>query len=122
MVFRIVSGLVIAYALIFIVLLASAALISKGTMPESMMKGIVLLACFIGGLTGAVFAIRGYSGRRFIFSAGMGGLIILLMFLTGTLLTGNKGFAGGFLLNAVAVLAGPLIVGLGGRKKAFKKR
>jgi hypothetical protein len=52
----------------------------------------------------------------------MGGLIILLMFLTGTLLTGNKGFAGGFLLNAVAVLAGPLIVGLGGRKKAFKKR
>ncbi len=122
MVFRIVSGLVIAYALILLVLLISAGLVSKGSMPESMMKAIVIMACFAGGLIGTIFAIRGYNGMRFAFSAGMGGLIILLMFLTGTLMAGKQGFAGGFLLNALAALIGPFIIGLSGRKKAFKKR
>jgi putative membrane protein (TIGR04086 family) len=119
--YRILSGIITAYIIITVILLIMAGLTSKGSVPESAMKPAVLVGCFIGGLVGAIVAVRGYSGRRFIFSAGVGGIIILIMFLTGSILAGEQGFAGQFAANAAAVIISTLIVGLTGRRKAFKR-
>lgn len=122
--FRLISGLAAAYIIIFLLLLISAALTSKGSLPESSMKTVSLIACFLGSLVGTISCVRAYTGRRFLLALGEGGLILLVLILTGFVMSGQEGFGSQFIINAAAVLLGTLIVGLMAktRRKSFKRR
>lgn len=122
--FRLISGLLTAYIIIFIFLLISAAFTSKGSLPEGAMTFICLIACFIGSLAGVIICVRAYTGRRFLLALSEGGLILAVLLLTGFVMSGKEGFGTQFIVNAASVLLGTVIIGLTvrPRKRTFKKR
>ncbi len=90
--FRLISGLAAAYIIIFLLLLISAALTSKGSLPESSMKTVSLIACFLGSLVGTISCVRAYTGRRFLLAPGRGRTDTACAHIDRICNVGNEGF------------------------------
>jgi putative membrane protein (TIGR04086 family) len=119
--YRIAAGIAVSLIFILILLFVMSGLTAKDVLGENTMKSAVIAACFIGSLAGGLIAARSYKGRRLPVSAGIAGLLILLMFLTGSVVAGERGFSGQFAANAASAAAGALLAGAAGRKKRFRR-
>ncbi len=119
---RTASGLAAAYAVIFVLLVAAAALTVKGTLAESAMKPAAAAACFAGGLAGGLAAVRGAAGKRLAHALCSGGIMLATMLLAGLAMPGGQGLSPAFLVNAGAAAAGYILVGMTAGKRARKRR
>lgn len=100
---KIMTGSVVTIAVTSIVLLAAALLTAKGSLPESMMKPAVILACASGGCAGSAAALRGVSSGRLAVSAGQGIVCIVLVMIAGTFMAGKEGMES-FVLTVLCIL------------------
>lgn len=118
---RIVTGSAAGLLVCLLFLGVCAWAVSAGRLPASMLYHLCLAGCFLGGLCGGLFALRGRMGRMLLIGLGTGVVFFLFLLMAGVLFFPSISPAEGGLGLFCGSLAGGGLAGIIGARPRRRK-
>ena len=117
LVYSVLYGAAVGFLFVLILFAVFSAIIASGKASDNLMPYLTALSSLLGGVLGAVIAVRLYRGKLLLVGLGVGAVMFLVTFIC-SLFSGGKVAGGMTFILLVTFLAG----GVAGSFVSLKKK